>query len=177
MKTKTRLDAKTVLERFDIFGQALPTFNLNGKGKVNTIAGGFLTVIILGVVLAYGTTKMIQLESKANPNISSYLKEAAFDYTDMIDLNEENFRIAFAVEGFRSKDLKIDPKYVKWIFRTYGKKDGKEFERLLPYHRCTDEDYAEFDDIQYSSETALKQMQDGEDRGFLCLDWDDSDPY
>ena len=63
---------------------------------------------------------------------------------DVLNLNERKVRMAFMIEGFRSKDLKIDPRYVKWIFRQYGKKDGKEFERLLTYHNCTDEDYDSF---------------------------------
>ena len=106
-----------------------------------------MTVLIFGIVLAYATTKFIHLESRANPNVASFDIEDAFDNSDILNLNEQNFRIAFAVEGFRTKDLKVDPKYVKWIIRTYGKKDGKEYENILPYHNCTDEDYAEFDDI------------------------------
>ena len=139
--------------------------------------GGTLTILIWIIVLAYGTTKFFQLLTKANPNVSSYVVPDAFDFTDELNLNENNFRIAFAVEGARSKDLKIDPKYVKWIVRTYGKKDGKEFEKILPYHRCTNEDIAEFDDIIVSSKTLLEQMQEAEDRGFLCLDWNDDEPY
>ena len=71
-------------------------------------------------------------------------------------LNDFDFKIAFGVEGFRSKDLKIDPKYVKWIFRIYGKKEGKEYEQILPYHRCTDKDYDDFFPIQKSSEVVLQ---------------------
>ena len=71
-------------------------------------------------------------------------------------LNDFDFKIAFGVEGFRSKDLKIDPKYVKWIFRIYGKKEGKEYETILPYHRCTDKDYDDFFPIQKSSEVVLQ---------------------
>ena len=81
------------------------------------------------------------------------------------------------MEGFRDKKLKIDPKYVKWIFRLYGKEDGKEYEKILPYRRCTDSDYSEFDEIIPSSKVALEQMKDDEDRGFLCIDWQDEEPY
>ena len=177
MKTKNKLDAKNVLERLDMFGQLLPTFNIGGRQTVNTLVGGFMTVVIYTIVLAYGTIKFIELSTRANPNIAQFFKQDAFDFTDVLNLNEENFKIAFAVEGFRSKDLKIDPKYVKWIFRTYGKREGKEFEKILPYHRCTDQDYAEFDDIQVNSKKVLEQMREDEDRGFLCLDWDDAEPF
>ena len=59
----------------------------------------------------------------------------------MLNINERNFRIAFAVEGFSTNDLKYDHRYVKWIFRMFGKKDGKSYEKLISHHICTDEDY------------------------------------
>ena len=40
--------------------------------------------------------------------------------------------------------MKDSEEYVKWIFRVYGYKDNVAYERLIPYHRCTDEDYEEF---------------------------------
>ena len=61
-----------------------------------------------------------------------------------ISLNDYNFRMAFAVENYNTHDLKIDPAYVKWIFRMYGSKDDVYFEKLIPYHICTDEDYSQF---------------------------------
>ena len=118
----------------------------------------------------------MHLDSKNNPNIGSFTKEDAFDFDDVLDLHDHDFKIAFAVEGFRSKDLKINPKFVKWVFRIYGKKEGKEYEQILPYHRCTDEDYDSFFPIQKNSKAALQQIRDGEDRDFLCIDWSDADP-
>ena len=57
-------------------------------------------------------------------------------------MNERNVRIAFAFEGFRDLELKDDPRYVRWIFRQFYKVAGVEFERLVPHHRCTEEEYA-----------------------------------
>ena len=58
-----------------------------------------------------------------------------------------NFKMAFAVEGFRTKDLKDDHRFVKWYFRLYTKENGEESETMLPYHKCTAKDYAEFSPI------------------------------
>ena len=49
--------------------------------------------------------------------------------------------MAFSVEGYLDSENKNDPSYVKWIVRIYGKANGKEYEKLLPYYKCTEEDY------------------------------------
>ena len=59
-------------------------------------------------------------------------------------MNERDFRIAFSFEGYLDEVLKVDPRYVKWIFRIWGAKNNEKYERILPYHKCTPEDYAEF---------------------------------
>ena len=68
-----------------------------------------------------------------------------------MDLNEVGFRMAVSVEGFGPDDLKDDKRYVKYIFRMYGKKNWEPYERILPYHKCTDEDYDQFYPIQSGS--------------------------
>ena len=58
------------------------------------------------------------------------------------NLNDRNFRIAFTFEQYTTKKLMNDPRYVRWIFRIAGTQDNVYNERILPYHKCTDEDYA-----------------------------------
>ena len=60
------------------------------------------------------------------------------------NLNEHNFRIAFAFESKYGKYLINDPRCVRWVFRVKSEKDGIKYEKVLPYHVCTDEDIAEF---------------------------------
>ena len=147
MVKKSALDVRNFLERFDIFGKPLPGFNIKGRQQVNTMFGGASRLLLLMIVMLYAATKLIHLMSKANPNVSSYIREGSFTEEDILNLNQMNFKIAFAVEGFVTKDLKYDPRYVKWIFRMYGKKNDEQFERILNHHICTDEDYAEFSPI------------------------------
>ena len=40
--------------------------------------------------------------------------------------------------------MKDDPKYVKYLVRIFGKKEGKEYETFIPFQKCTEEDWAEF---------------------------------
>ena len=109
MVKKSALDVRQVLNRVDIFGKPLPGFNLKGSDVVTTMVGGVSSIFIFAIVLLYGAIKFIHLQSKANPNVATYIREGSFSSADILDLNDMNFRIAFAVEGFRSKDLKIDP--------------------------------------------------------------------
>ena len=88
----------------------------------------------------YATIRFEHLISRYNPNINDY-------YVDIeegrnANLNDLNFRIAFNVEDFQAPhQLKDDEKYVRWVFRLYGKKDNVAFEQNLPYHKCSTEDY------------------------------------
>ena len=73
-----------------------------------------------------------------------YYEEQETSIDNQLNLNDRNFRIAFSFEEKKAKKLKNDPRYVRWIFRIKGFKGDKEYEKILPYHECTDEDYAEF---------------------------------
>ena len=57
--------------------------------------------------------------------------------------------IAFSVEDYyKPRNLKNDLEFVRWHFRLQGQKDGQRYEKILPHHLCTEEDYAEFDPIE-----------------------------
>ena len=63
----------------------------------------------------------------------------------LLNLNERDYRIAFTIESYLSpKKQKRDPRFVKYLFRLYGKRGGEYYEKILSYHNCTDEDYKEF---------------------------------
>ena len=57
--------------------------------------------------------------------MSNYFLEDAHPDDFMLNLNDAKFRIAVTIEDYYSpRELKTDPRYVKWIFRLYGKRDG-----------------------------------------------------
>ena len=64
-----------------------------------------------------------------------------------MNLNDINYRIAFTVEGYYDGKRKDDPRFVKFLIRLYGQKEGKSYERLVEYHECTKEDFDSFDPI------------------------------
>ena len=115
-----------LLENIDVFGSPLPQFNIRGQEKVHTRIGGVCTLLITSVVLLFAMVKFVHLYTKHNPTMSAYYKDS--DASKKINLNKLNMRIAFAVEDYiLPKQLKNDPKYVRWVFRVFGRQDGKPY--------------------------------------------------
>ena len=164
----------SLLEKIDIFGRPLPTFNLNSNTEVNTVTGGLVTFAIIITVLCYGSLKYFHLLTKHNANVTSVLDTDVFDFNDKINLNEIGFRFAFSVRGVSGKkDLKDDPRHVKYIVRMDGFKGGEKFDRIIPYHLCTDEDWDKFPPPTKDASVSIAPILSGEYGGMYCLDWED----
>ena len=60
MKNNILIPHKTrrILKEIDIFGAPVPGFNLNGKQSINTHTGGCISIIIISIVLIFGTNKL-----------------------------------------------------------------------------------------------------------------------
>ena len=100
----------------------MPRFNIKGNDSVNTIAGGVFSIALYMVVIMYATIKCSHLLTKHNPNISSYFKIDEMQET-AVNLNENKFRFAFSIENvYGIKEQKNDPRYVKFIFRKFGRR-------------------------------------------------------
>ena len=52
-----------------------------------------------------------------------------------------------------------------------------EFERVLPHHKCTEEDFAEFSPIVKHQENFLQKVKNDSEYSLYCLDWDSNDPF
>ena len=99
-----------------------------------------MSVIIFSLMLFYASIKFVHLLSRHNPSISSHKQAYAYDSTKVVDFNEDSVRVAFGVEGFIDGETKDDPNYVKYLVRSWGKKDGVKYEHILNYHVCTAEE-------------------------------------
>ena len=120
---------------------------------MQTRLGGVVTIIIYTYVLMYASLKFSYFISRNKPTMFSYLKDNDYSLKgEDINLGYRNFRIAVTIEDFfPPKKLKNDERYVKWIFRLYGKTDGIFYQHMLSYHKCTDDDYSEFYPVQKQS--------------------------
>ena len=154
----------------------MPTFNFKGRTTVASWPGGIFSFAIVMVMMLYGAIKLVQLLSKTNPNISSYVEQNYFDSSEVIDMKDKKIRFAFGMEGFLDKELKNDPRYVKNLVRMWGKKEGVAYEKLIPFHRCTEKDFEEFAPPAPSAEGMLNRIkQPGSKSGLYCVSWDEID--
>ena len=110
--------------------------------------------------------------NRTNPNVSSFLEESVFTQNNVLNFRDKNIRFAFAVEGFFDKELKDDPRFVKGFARFYGHLDGKGYEKLFPYHKCTEEDFKEFAPPTPEAEVLLEVYKYSSSRALYCLDWE-----
>lgn len=81
-------------------------------------------------------------------------------------------RFAFGVEGFLDKKLKNDTSYVKSFARLFGHRNGHEYEKLIPFHICSDEDYQGFKKPSQSTRGLFDYYKTKKERFLYCLDWE-----
>ena len=99
---------------------------------------------------------------------------ADLDIEETVNMKEIGFRMAFTMENYLTKETLNDPRYVKWIVRMYGRNNGEWYEDILPFHKCTEDDYSQFSPMDELSAPGLEQVRHSETRGFYCLDeWPD----
>ena len=158
------------MERLDIFGASLPMFNIKGETHVYTKTGGVLSLFVLMTWLSYGIVKLAQLYKKHNPFISEIKEKNFYDADEKLDLNAIKFKQAFTFEGFQDREIKDDPRYVKFISRMYGFKDGVEFQKMIPIHKCKEEDWQEFADPANGVQDQINLIRDSPNRGMYCID-------
>ena len=109
---------------------------------------------LLTVILLYTVSKVIDFAEKRSPIVRDLVLKDYFDAFDQYNLNQANYRIAFAFEGENDSRLKDDPRYVKMIARFWHRKDAIKSETILDYHKCTEEDLNEFYPLAKESQKA-----------------------
>ena len=129
------------------------------------------------VTLAYATVKVIHLQSRHNPQIVESSLPSFYANEDMLNMQSIGFKAAFSFVNYLDKELKDDPRYVKWIFRARGTRDGVSFERILDAHKCTRADFEGFNEMNERTKTSYDTyMRNSESTGMYCLkdeDWAD----
>ncbi len=141
---------------------------------MKTLFGGIITFVVLSLTLAYAILKGIHLLTKKNPTINVSTIPSFIDISDTVNFNDINFRLAFSIRSDITKELIDDHRYVKWIVRRRGVRDGEAFEEMLPFHKCTDADYEEFYPVAKKSQGELKMIKTNPKKNLFCLDkWTD----
>ena len=157
----------------DYYGRKLPTFNMDGHEKVYTYCGSLTSIGVSLVMLLYAFIKFNHMMAKHNPNISQVLQKNHFTENERFVPLNENFRFAFTLEDYLTAEVKDDPKYIKLIARIASQTGGESQNREIRYHKCTEEDYADFMPPNKDTIGPLERIKSNPKRGMYCFDWND----
>ena len=88
------------LKKFDLFGQPYPAFNLRGKNEINTFCGSIVSIVIIYIVIMFGSLKFAHLLSHHGPTINTYTQKNAFTSEDIFNSEENDFMVAVTLEDY-----------------------------------------------------------------------------
>ena len=74
-------------------------------------------------------------------------------------LESDEFMMAFAMEIFEGDSLEYDPRYVRWVVRTWEYANAQRIENYFPLHLCTAEELRKFYDAE-SAEVDKEMAKD-----------------
>ena len=74
----------------DSFGAPIPSFNLRGETHATTRIGGFLTVSILTLTLAFAVQTLFAIFTGSDPTINRNIKTGHYDDEIGLNLNSAN---------------------------------------------------------------------------------------
>ena len=122
------------------------------------------------ILLLYASLKLDRMLKRTNPDVSQFMEYDVRSSDEKVNLHEWGFQFAFAIEGYRDEQLKDDPRFVKGFAKMRGKKQGKKFEKIIPYHKCTESDWENFPPPAQSAQSSLESYLEDPDRNLYCLD-------
>ena len=96
----------------------------------------------MSIFLAYAGVQMMHMVTDHCPTFSEIYEQNFYDSTEKLNLDEIGFKFAFTLEGAIDLQMKNQEQFVKYFVRAVGNKDGVYFQKMLPYHKCTEEDWA-----------------------------------
>ena len=85
-----------LVKRLDLFGEAVPNFNLRGQTKVKTSFGAVATILIVTLTFMFSLVKLDHMVLRKSPNLTS--NEEEFDTSERsFDTSSDELMMAFAV--------------------------------------------------------------------------------
>ena len=133
-----------MFKNIDMFQESVPGFNVKGRQKVRSCAGGIFSFVVLSVTFSFALLKGDQLLSRFNPTINQFNEEDYYANDDRLSLADTNFNMAFAIEDHYKRESRHDPRYLKWA-ALYIQRKGKQETRVeLPMYPCSPYDFDKF---------------------------------
>jgi len=156
---------------YDIFRIPVKSFNLQGRSEIGSLSGLIASVIVYLCVATYGIQKFHTLVYKKFPTVYSVTAKDVYDDSDVRSFNEMDFRIAFAVENYMTRESIDDSRFVEWDVAMVSNQDGEETRVPVDVRPCTDEDWNAFHPPAKKSKNGVKMIKE---RGsmFCIADYD-----
>jgi hypothetical protein len=151
------------MDSFDLYSMELPEFNFEGRKKIGSPVGVFISVIVNILVLTMATIKFIQLlESNSKPIVSEIT-----EYNDFISketalqVGNDNFSIAFQVTDFSTDNDLDDPAMVRWEASIVEADDSGTVSDItikVGTHICTEADKEKFFPPSRGSKAKIEKL-------------------
>ena len=160
-------------EQFDLFKAVIPPFHLAGHRKIGSPVGFCLSVLLVTLVIVFTGIRGRYLVMGDRPNISSFTVQDERNATEMVNLTQHNFNVAFAVQKIEGDDFEPigDPDYVQWLAYFYTETKHEKNYTLVNVHKCTEEDFEYFHEVTEYQKYIVEEMKKKD--MFFCLDKDD----
>lgn len=149
LKQKSKSRYKQVKKKcftLDMFSEQLPQFNLRGEQTKASWCGTLSSLILLTLMISYGSLKLETLLQRKNPTISFSEKISAFDESTVLDLKSAGLKFAFTAEkeNGTTYELVNDSRYVRFMATVSGYTEGDWGLRPISFHECTEAELKEF---------------------------------
>ena len=116
-----------LLRKVDIFGAKVPTFNIQGSSKVNSNAGGLLTLLLFFLSIGFAARRLENLLLNRVSYVTTYNDDEAFEELGAsVNLLDNDFAVAFGIDDWQD-GIRNDPRYVKWIAVEHIRQDSKHY--------------------------------------------------
>ena len=103
-------------------------------------------MLIIFTAIAFALVKLQHLLEKHNPTVNIFSRENAFDETEIWRAEDQrDFMMAFAVtEANNFRDVKDNPKYVKWFAILMHNESGNQSPTGISMHKCSKNELNQF---------------------------------
>lgn len=88
--------------------------NFNGQDKIRTTSGSIVSLLLIGVFLAYAIDKGETFVLQQNPQITQTVNPNVYNKNDSFVLNKIGFKMAFSVIDWVTFEPRNDSNFVRW---------------------------------------------------------------
>jgi hypothetical protein len=116
------------IDQLDLFAAPMPTFNIEGLEKISTTVGFFFSILLFLIMGGYSASRVAFFVKGDRPDIQTFTIHNGFNLTELVDLKDFGFQLAFNIEIFKNDfstlRLEDDPNLVEWR-ANFQEKDEK----------------------------------------------------